>query len=135
MTRETVQKKAILEAVRGTASHPTADWVYGEVREELPHISLGTVYRNLRQLVERGEVSEVEINGSAHRYDRRTDVHHHFICQGCGQLWDLDEPADRELTERIAREAGFKVSSYRTMFNGLCGECQGSEKQDKGDGS
>ena len=57
--RRTRQREVILEVLRGTKSHPTADWVYQEVRKEMPQVSLGTIYRNLKTLSEHGEIQEL----------------------------------------------------------------------------
>jgi Fur family peroxide stress response transcriptional regulator len=122
--RKTRQKQAILEVLRSTTSHPTADWVYNEVRKEIPNISLGTVYRNLRQLCQSGEISDLELCGSLSRFDAKRDNHYHFRCEKCGQVFDVDEPVDVELDKIAARRTGFKVKCHRLEFCGLCLECQ-----------
>ena len=123
MIKKTIQKEAILRVLRGTTSHPTAEWVYGEVRKEISNISLGTVYRNLRQLSERGEILELAFNGDPSRFDSRTDAHCHFVCEKCGQVFDVDEPVHSELNESVADRTGFQVLNYRLEFSGLCKKC------------
>ena len=123
MIKRTRQKEAILRLLRSTTSHPTAEWVYGEVRKEIPNVSLGTVYRNLRLLSERGEILELAFNGGPSRFDGRTDNHYHFVCEKCGQVFDVDEPLHSELNESVAHKTGFKVSYYRLEFSGLCKKC------------
>ncbi|HET7153572.1 MAG TPA: transcriptional repressor, partial [Candidatus Kapabacteria bacterium] len=84
------QRDAILEAVRSFNGHPTADDVYAEVRGAMPNISLGTVYRNLRLLVEDGTISEVaNPTGGAVQFDKMTVPHHHFICTHCNAIIDI----------------------------------------------
>jgi len=122
--RQTKQKAAILEALRGTNSHPAADWVYNEVRKEIPNISLGTVYRNLRLLSESGEILELELCGNLSRFDARSDNHYHFRCQKCGQVFDVDEPVNSEMDKIAARRTGFRIMYHRLEFYGLCLECQ-----------
>lgn len=124
MTKHTKQKETILRVLRSTNSHPTADWVYAEVRKELPNISLGTVYRNLRLLRERGEILELEFNGSSSRFDGNAHEHYHFRCEKCGHVFDIDEKVDRKLDERVVQKTGFKISNHRLEFRGLCRECQ-----------
>jgi len=121
--RKTRQKEAILEVLRGTTSHPTADWVYNEVRKEIPNISLGTVYRNLRLLCQNGEILELVLCGSLSRFDARSDNHYHFRCEKCGQVFDIDEPVNKEMDGRVARKTGFVVIYHRLEFRGLCREC------------
>jgi Fe2+ or Zn2+ uptake regulation protein len=122
--RRTKQKEAILEVLRGTTSHPTADWVYNEVRKEIPNISLGTVYRNLRLLCESGEISELDLCGTLARFDARRDNHYHFRCEKCGRVFDVDLPVDAEIDRRAAQKTGFEVSYHRLEFRGVCESCQ-----------
>jgi Fur family peroxide stress response transcriptional regulator len=124
MRRETRQREAILNILRSTNSHPTADWIYDEVRKLIPNISKGTVYRNLKILREMGEIAELDLSGTVSRYEGRRENHYHFRCIRCGRVFDLDEPVDRELDTRVARETGFKVSYHQLEFRGLCKECQ-----------
>ena len=123
-TRKTKQKEAILRLVKGTNSHPTADWVYEQVRREIPSISLGTVYRNLKLLQQEGKILGLEFAATITRYDARTQNHYHFICQQCGHLFDLDEPVDTEHDERVAQKMGCRVFYHRSEFYGLCQDCQ-----------
>ena len=124
MEKKTRQREAILKVLRGTRSHPTADLVYGEVRREIPNISLGTVYRNLKSLSERGEILELELSGTLSRYDAFTDDHYHFRCDKCGRVFDVDEPVDRKLDKKVAKKTGFEVTYHRLEFRGLCRNCQ-----------
>ena len=77
--RKTKQRGAILRVLRNTDTHPTADWVYQEVRKEMPHVSLGTIYRNLKTLVEMGEVQELCYGSSYTRFDGNPHRHYHFV--------------------------------------------------------
>jgi len=122
--RKTRQKEAILEVLRGTTSHPTADWVYKEARKEIPNISLGTVYRNLRLLCQNGEILELVLCGSLSRFDARSDNHYHFRCEKCGQVFDVDEPVNAEMDKIAARRTGFRLIYHRLECYGLCLECQ-----------
>ncbi len=122
--RETKQREAILRVLKNTRSHPTADQLYDEVRKEIPNISKGTVYRNLQVLQEDGNVSELNLNGTLSRYEAKRETHYHFRCEKCGRVFDLDEPVNNELDERVAKRTGFKVTHHRTEFRGLCKDCQ-----------
>ncbi len=124
MTRITKQKEAILRVLRGTESHPTAEWIYQEVKKEIPNISLGTVYRNLRLLTESGQILQLDLCGSLGRFDCRTDNHYHFRCENCGRVFDVDVPVDEELDRRVGQRTGFEVLYHRLEFRGLCRECQ-----------
>ena len=126
MIRKTKQKEAILKALRGNTSHPTADRVYDEVRKEISNISLGTVYRNLKLLREMGEISEIDLSGTFSRFDGNPENHYHFRCENCGGVFDMDEPVNTEVDRRIAQKTGFKISYHRLEFRGLCRGCQES---------
>ena len=126
MLRNTKQKEAILRVLKGTTSHPTAGWVYSEVQKEIPNISLGTVYRNLKQLCEMGDILQLDLCGTLSRFDARKDNHYHFRCDDCSRVFDVDEPVDEEIDKRVTRITGLEVSYHRLEFRGLCQECQAS---------
>jgi len=110
--------------VRSTDCHPTAEWVYAEVKKSVPSISLGTVYRNLRLLAEQGQVCAYDAAGGISRYDGCTASHYHFRCDRCGVVLDVEEPVDRNLDGRVAARSGLAVRCHITEFRGLCPECQ-----------
>ena len=122
--RETKQKEAILNVLRRTDSHPTADWIYDEVRKVIPNISKGTVYRNLKILKEDEEISELNLSGTVSRYEGNHKSHYHFRCEKCGRVFDLEEPVNKELDDRIAKNTGFKVKYHQLEFRGICEDCQ-----------
>ncbi len=125
-TRNTRQRKLVEEAVKARKNHPTADEIYMDVRERDEKISRGTVYRNLNLLAESGEISHVRVP-SADRYDFRLDRHYHTFCTGCGAVCDSPVPYTEEY-DRLTEEAtGFRITRHRTVFEGLCPECQKKE--------
>ncbi|MCK4722527.1 MAG: transcriptional repressor, partial [Dehalococcoidia bacterium] len=67
-----------------------------------------------------------DLCGTLSRFDGRVDNHHHFRCQNCGRVFDVDEPVDEEINKRVARITGFKISYHRLEFRGVCRECQES---------
>jgi len=124
MARRSRQREAILNYLKNTASHPTAYSVYEVVRQEIPNISLGTVYRNLRLLKQENMILELDLAGSLSRFDANTGCHCHFRCERCGRIFDVDESVDTECDERVARKTGFKVTHHVLEFRGLCRDCQ-----------
>jgi len=124
MNRQTKQRGAILGLLRGGYCHLTADQVYDEVRKEIPSISKGTVYRNLRVLQEMGLVSELNLNDTVSRFEAKRDGHYHFHCERCGRVFDIDEPINKELDRRIADKTGYKISYHQLEFCGSCHDCQ-----------
>jgi len=131
MVRLSKQREAILRVLRSTTSHPAADWIYEQVRKKLPRISLGTVYRNLRLLAQEEIISELDFAGTPSRFDANTQPHSHFICEQCGRIFDVAEPAHKEMDERIASKMGLKVFNHRLEFSGLCKDCQAEISQRK----
>jgi Fur family ferric uptake transcriptional regulator len=127
-TRQTKQKRVILEALRQVTSHPTADEVYQMARERIPNISLGTVYRNLEQLSEQGMIRKLPLAGSQMRFDGRAYQHHHVRCVRCERVDDVISV--RGNPGRIDVEAaGYTILGHRIEFYGLCPDCQDKENR------
>ena len=124
MGRATKQRETILRILRATRSHPTADGIYEEAKKEIPNISKGTVYRNLKVLQENGQVSELNLDGSVSRYEAKRENHYHFRCERCGRVFDVDYSVDRELDRKVAKITGLKISCHQLEFRGLCHDCQ-----------
>jgi len=120
----TKQRKKILEVLKSTDTHPTADWIYEQVKKDIPNISLGTVYRNLNVLSEMGEIQVLEYGSNYSRYDGNPDDHYHFCCQGCDAVADIDLNVKEKLNEEVEKQTSFRVFTHRTEFYGLCEECQ-----------
>lgn len=119
--RLTSQKKIILEYLKETKSHPSADMVYQQVRKKLPRISKATVYRILRKLKRKGEVIEIPSKPSC-RYDGDTSFHAHFFCKECGRMFDILDPLP-DFSEVKKVKAG-KVKKCLISFYGTCKQCQ-----------
>lgn len=123
--RNTKQRQVVLDIIRSTDSHPTADWVYEQVRKVIPNISLGTVYRLLGRLQEEGLVVQLEAGSRKSRFDGRPGPHQHIICERCGCITDVPDVLDASATERIQQVTGYRVHAHRVEWIGLCPQCQG----------
>jgi len=132
--RLTRQRKVILEELRRAKSHPTADQVYERVRRRLPRISLGTVYRNLEVLAERGVISRLDLPRGPRRFCGDSGDHYHARCLVCGRI--VDAPVHRcEDLERLYRNwRAFRVLAHRLEFVGLCKDCLGKRRTGALDG-
>ena len=127
-TRETKQRRIVYETVKSTHSHPTADWVFEEVRRRLPKVSLGTVYRNLGVLKEEGLVREIYGNDRRAHYDADTSKHAHFICSACDQITDVR--GVRQVDWRTMKDlVGCEVDGQEVVFTGRCAGCSQSTKK------
>ena len=120
------QRDSIRAQMEGRTDHPTADTVYEEMKQIYPSISLGTVYRNLSLLADRGEIRKLSGLGGADRFDPRTDRHCHFVCTHCGRVMDMDE-ADPSLQHVLSKTAedfsGGEVQNWTAVFHGVCKNC------------
>jgi Fur family peroxide stress response transcriptional regulator len=114
--RNTKQLEVIWDTIKDDSSHPTADQVYARVRERFPNVSLGTVYRNLQKL-------EVLMIGRAQHFDPLVKRHQHFICEKCGQVFDVLVDTRDEIKPVKLPHAGFKVTSHQLAFYGACKHC------------
>ncbi|MCI6443474.1 MAG: transcriptional repressor, partial [Clostridia bacterium] len=99
MKRSTVQRKLTLEAVNSLHCHATVEEVYAEVSKEHPSVSRATVYRNLKDLSDSGEIRRINNAGGADRFDHIVEKHYHVRCDKCGKLFDVDMPYMGELQE------------------------------------
>ena len=119
--RCTPQRYAVLAFLMSQPGHPTAVEIFEAVNRVDPRSSRATIYNNLRDLVHAGLVREVAVEGRAARFDATGDRHHHFICDRCGNVEDLDwydvpRPAAASLGKRVLREC-------ELIFRGLCPKC------------
>ena len=112
--RRSRQRDRILEILRGTRSHPTAEWVYGQLRRESPHVSLGTVYRNLEVLAEMGQIQKLELGGTVKRFDWNPQRHYHIRCLQCGYA------ANREVAKGIKEEEAGEPGSLERIATPGC---------------
>jgi len=129
-TRMTKQRRIILDVLRSTTSHPTADWLYEKVKDKIPNISLGTVYRNLNILKEMNEIMELSYGSTYSRFDGNPQNHYHFVCERCGRVFDIDEEVHREMDRRVEEKTGFTVRYHRMEFYGTCRECQNEKEEE-----
>jgi len=113
-----------LRILKNTKSHPTADWVYQEARKEIPNISLGTVYRNLRNLNQEGKIQKLTFGSSLDRYDGDTSFHYHFSCRGCGKISDIVPEGEEKVLLEVEKRTGFQVEGVRIDFFGMCSRCK-----------
>lgn len=119
--RCTPQRYAVMAFLMKHTGHPTAAEIFQAVNRTDPRCSRATAYNNLRDLVRAGLVREVAVEGRAARFDAKGMRHHHFICDRCGNVEDLEwydvrKPASRALGKRVLR-------GYEVIFRGLCTRC------------
>jgi Fur family peroxide stress response transcriptional regulator len=121
--RHSRQRERILELLRSTDAHPTANWVYAGLRREFPNLSMGTVYRNIGILAEQGLISRIDFGSTFDRLDANVTAHYHFICEQCGSITDLDLPVEQRFNRATVAGRGFRVRRHDIEFYGLCPQC------------
>ena len=118
------KREAILAKICSTKTHPTADWVFQELRGEHPDLSLATVYRNISLFKEEGDIVSVGTVNGQERFDGNVDPHGHFVCRKCHAVIDIDTPADQpEITAYLGNIQRFKVERVDLTAYGLCEAC------------
>lgn len=125
MQRYSKNREAILSCLRGTKSHPTAEWIYTQLKPEYPDLSLATVYRNLALLKDNGVIRSVGVVDGQERFDATTELHPHAFCSRCGAVIDLPHVAaiPQAAINAVEEETGFAVAEAVLQFTGLCAEC------------
>ena len=124
-TKHFRKRDAILTCLRNTDTHPGADWVYEQVKREIPDISLATVYRNLALFKSQGLIQSVATVNGVERFDGNTEPHVHFICTGCTKILDLPQmEVPVTLSNQAAEQTGSQITTCQLSFTGLCGDCQ-----------
>ncbi|MGQ0541281.1 MAG: Fur family transcriptional regulator [Blastocatellia bacterium] len=119
----TKQRQVILQVIRESDEHLTANEVFDGARLLLPSISFATVYNSLRYLKNEGLIGEVSFGNDAARYDRKLTRHDHAICNKCGKLVDLELTIPDRLLKEAAERSKFEAKSIELTLRGLCPDC------------
>ena len=123
--RYSKKREAILATIRNTSCHPSAEWVYQQLKPQYPDLSLGTVYRNLTFFLGRGLLQSVGVVQGQERFDAIVTPHSHFVCNCCGTVLDLpDILPERNLERTVSTQYGFAVQRCELTFYGTCPNCQ-----------
>jgi Fe2+ or Zn2+ uptake regulation protein len=125
--RNTKQRRVILETVERHGGHLTADEIYQLARRRHPHLSLGTVYRNLRVLAAQGAVRELDFGMAVTYFETTKAPHYHLICRICERIMDVELPIEGSLMKLVMRTpgvGGFQIEEHRLDFIGVCEACR-----------
>lgn len=114
----------IEQTVKSNRMHLTAEDVYSMLKPENPNLSLGTVYRNLNKLVEKGIVSKLTMPSGGDRFDGVITEHYHIICDKCGEIFDVEAADFMQLDAKIHAETGVIPTAHQLVVRGICKECQ-----------
>ena len=123
-TKQFRKRNAILEVLRGTTAHPSAEMVHEMLHEEHPDISLATVYRNLARFKSQGLIQSVATVKGIERFDANTNPHVHFVCSSCDAVIDLHQirmPSAQDYSPEDCSNC--RIQNCQLTFTGLCGNC------------
>lgn len=122
-TKYSRQREEIKACLASRKDHPTADAVYMAIRQQIPNISLGTVYRNLTMLVDAGEITRLRVGDGVDHFDYDTSPHYHFVCTECGSVIDLDMKNIDSILKLAGAGFDGRIAGHVTYFYGVCGHC------------
>ena len=129
-TKQFRKRNAILEYLRSTHEHPSAEMVFNHLKSKIPDLSLGTVYRNLSMFKSNGVIVSLGTVNGVERFDGNTQPHVHFICTGCDAVADLPEIAVPEvLNKEVTAQTGGHIDMCQLTFVGQCKACKGGRKE------
>ena len=118
------QRELVHNLIQDSHLHLTADDIYSTLKKDNPNLSLGTVYRNLAQLVEHKMIMKISTPDQPDYYDKNVDEHFHFFCTTCGSIEDLHMDELTDLQTVIEKKTGVIVQSLGISLKGICKACQ-----------
>ncbi|NOY08349.1 MAG: transcriptional repressor [Spirochaetes bacterium] len=130
--KKTKARTIILEEINKIKSHPTAYEMFEIVKQRLPRVSLGTVYRNLDILSEHGLVLKLKMNDAQMHYDGRTDEHYHIQCVKCGKTEDIPLEMLKDIDTAVRDKTSYRILYHTISFYGLCTGCAEEDVSGKG---
>lgn len=118
------QRELIYKTVMENKVHPTAEFVYNYLKKDNPQLSLGTVYRNLQQLSDNGEISRLSIPNQPDRFDGIIEEHYHAVCEKCGKIYDIHINEMLEVDILVAEKTGLDITGHEIIFKTICPMCK-----------
>ena len=127
------KREAILETLKSTKTHPGVHWIFEELKKKIPDLSLATVYRNIKIFCQEGKALSLGSVNGEERFDGIPETHPHFICSNCGAVHDLPPKIAKNLLKKIFyEEKSYFIDFPKTVFYGLCMDCQTFGSQSRG---
>lgn len=129
MKKYSRQRELILNSLKNRMDHPTAEILYADLKKQMPEIGIATVYRNLAELCESGNIVKIKSKSGADRYDGNVEPHIHFECNNCHEIYDIEmqssatKKIDNELI-RLAEDIGAQYSNSSIYIDGFCKKCK-----------
>ena len=124
MLKNSRQRNSIKAFLMQRTDHHTANLIYQELRKEFPHISLGTVYRNLNLMCSLGEIRRISCGEESDRFDGNAALHYHHICTKCGAVHDIPMHIIDSISELAQNFTEHEITEHQTYFYGICKDCK-----------
>lgn len=126
------QKDAVLSVLQDSEGHLRADEIFALVREKIPNISVGTVYRNLGILYSEGKIHKITVPNCGDVYDKTAFPHGHLICGRCLKVYDMPWDEADQVEKSICRmkDMGHDIVSYNFTAEIVCGQCKSNQNAD-----
>jgi Fe2+ or Zn2+ uptake regulation protein len=118
------QREIILNALKNSTTHPTADELYQTIKVDNSNISLATVYRNLNLLYNMGQIKKISMASSPDRFDKTTANHYHVYCTKCNKVCDVTIEEVGDAAKKVEELTGYKNIDYDIVFTGICPDCR-----------
>ena len=128
MIKYSRQRESIVNFLASRTDHPTAETIYQNIKKEFPNISLGTVYRNLAQLAENGDILKISTSANKEHFDGFVHRHFHFVCNKCDKIYDVDLDGMDEIKNQAAEKLNADIEDYSLIFYGICENCSSKKK-------
>ena len=123
----TPQRQRIFHVLHGNERHPTAEAVYADIIDDMPTVSLRTVYQTLAELTELGEINKIDLGTGSARFDPNVEAHHHLVCDDCGAIRDVTANTT-EIRVPARQRGGFRVEETEVVFRGRCRDCLATQR-------
>lgn len=120
----THQRIAVYDYLSSTVEHPSAETIYKAIHPMYPTISLATIYKTLKTLVDVNLIQELNVGEGNFRYDANADAHPHIQCIHCGKVDDIHDVSFNSLQDEVKKYTPYKVSHSKVYFYGVCPECE-----------
>lgn len=119
----TPQRIAIYDFLKNTKSHPSADEIYKSIYSSFPTMSLATVYKTLKTLVDVKLIKELNLGEGNFRYDGNVNPHSHFYCNRCNKIEDIEINSLSSIKDALEKDTENKIDSYEMYLFGVCKSC------------
>lgn len=128
MQRYSRKRQSILDCLLSTKEHPTAEWIYSQIKPQYPSLSLATVYRNLNMLRDEGLIQSVGTVMGQERFDADVSPHTHIVCIKCGRVADaFDVVLPKDVCSDAEKASGFRILRAELRLSGICSRCESGE--------